>query len=340
MRHTQCEEKYILFNEKCYYVTGLSKENVESIEHVSKTDQDFLNIVLKYFSNVAFVNIMFCFKVECYQFDSFTKSFVPHHTKLTDQENIQLYVLKGKLKNSLFEANNREIQVQKCKSGEYVSKGQYHDGDPNCASKDDESGLTCFINHQEVNNHSFCKTLCLRPKCTCTEMYYQSKHGGCFPYKNKCSDKFSSACLINFYDNTTMYGETGVNYVFDDRLTFLRISMSNNEKVTVEDTGYYSISHNLYTDCKKEELKNYSKKESYFVSKCKSLNELQCTYGCAKCFKTHKLCVYELDADGNLMNCPSGSHLKNCTLMECNNMFKCHQFYCIPYRYITIFISL
>ena len=148
MRHTQCDEKYILFNEKCYYyVTGLSKENVESIEHISKTDQDFLSIVLKYFSNVAFVNIMFCFKVECYQFDSFTKSFVPHHTKLTDQETIQLYVLKGNLNNSLFEANNREIQVHKCKSGEYMSKRRYHDSHPNCASKDDESGLTCFINH-------------------------------------------------------------------------------------------------------------------------------------------------------------------------------------------------
>ena len=119
-------------------------------------------------------------------------------------------------------------------------------------------------------------------------MYYQSKHGGCFPYKDKCSDRFSSACLINFYDNTTMYGETGVTYVFDDRLTFLRISMSNNKKVTAKDTGYYSMSHNLYTDCTREELRNYSKKESYFVSKCKSLNELQCTYRCAKCFKTHK----------------------------------------------------
>ena len=98
MRHTRCEEKYILFNEKCYYVTGLSKENVESIEHVSKTDQEFLSIVLKYFSNVAFVNIMFCFRVECYQFDSLTKIFVPHHTNFTDQENIKLNVLKGKLK--------------------------------------------------------------------------------------------------------------------------------------------------------------------------------------------------------------------------------------------------
>ena len=155
MRHTQCEEKYILFNEKCYYVTGLSKENVESIEHVSKTDQDFLNIVHKYFINVAIVNIMFCFKVECYQFDSLTKTFVPHHTNFTDQENMKLYVLKEKLKNSVFEASNREMQVHKSKSGEYVSKRQYHDGHPNCASKDDESGLTCFINHQKVNNHSF-----------------------------------------------------------------------------------------------------------------------------------------------------------------------------------------
>ena len=75
----------------------ITKENVESIEHGSKTDQDFLNIVLKYFSNVAIVNIMFCFKIECYQFDSLTKTFVPHHiTHFTDQENMTIVCFERK----------------------------------------------------------------------------------------------------------------------------------------------------------------------------------------------------------------------------------------------------
>ena len=284
-----------MFNEKCYFTTRLLKGNVESIEHMSKTDQDVSNIVLKYFSNVALVNIVFYFNVECYKFDSLTKTFVSDHTNITDQENIQFNVLKGKLRNSFFKASNREMEVHKCKSGEYVSRQFYHDGHPHCASKDDESGLTCFINHQKLNNHSFCKTLRLRPKCTYSEMYYQSQHGGC--------NTFGNTGLIKKFDNITKYGDTGVNYVFDDRITFPLVSMSNSEESTVKEAGQYSILHNLYSYCTKEELdlRNYSKQESYFVSKCKSLNELQC-----------------------------------------NNMFKCHQSYCIPYRYLTrsIFISL
>ena len=74
-----------------------------------------------------------------------------------------------------------------------MSKRQYHDGHPNCASKDDESGLTCFINHQKINNHSFCKTLCLRPKCTCTEMYYQSNTFMIIP---QCMEKLVSTMFL------------------------------------------------------------------------------------------------------------------------------------------------
>ena len=330
--HIQCDEEYILFDENCYYVAGILKENTKSIEHISKTNQNFLDVVLKYVSNVAFVNIMFCFKVKCYQFDSLTKTFLPQHIKLTDQAKAPLYVSEGKLKNHLFEASNKELQIHKCNSGEYLSKKLYHDGYSNCASKDVESGITCFIYNQQIKNHSFCKTLCLRPKCTCTEMYYQSLYGGCFPYKDKCNDKPSVACLLNFHDNITKYTDTEVDYVFDTKITFLSGSISYNEKVAAKDDRNYSAARNVYSDCTNEELRNYSRNKFHVVSKCQLLNELQCTSGCAKCFKSHKLCVYELDDKGNLMHCPSGSHLKNCTLMQCNNMFKCHQYYCIPYR--------
>ena len=88
----------------------------------------------------------------------------------------------------------------------------------------------------------------------------------------------------------------------------------------------------LDTDCNKEELAAVTRNTSHFVSRCDKENSIQCTLGCKHCFSINKICVYEIDDNGKLMHCPSGSHLKNCTDMECNNMFKCFKKYCIPYR--------
>ena len=88
----------------------------------------------------------------------------------------------------------------------------------------------------------------------------------------------------------------------------------------------------LYTDCTEDELAVISRNVTHFTSRCDNEDLIQCTLGCKQCFSITKICVYELDDNGNLMHCPSGSHLKNCTDMECNNMFKCFKKYCIPYR--------
>ena len=72
----------------------------------------------------------------------------------------------------------------------------------------------------------------------------------------------------------------------------------------------------MYTDCTKEELANILTSKNDFIAVCSGQYEVQCTYGCTKCFPIYKLCVYELYHHGNLMHFPSGAHLKNCTHIE------------------------
>ena len=84
----------------------------------------------------------------------------------------------------------------------------------------------------------------------------------------------------------------------------------------------------MQLDCSLEELTNVDLE--YFANKCNGLDEIPYTYGCRRCFSTYKLCVYELDQQGNVLHCPSGAHLKNCEKMECNNMFKCKNIIAYP----------
>ena len=68
------------------------------------------------------------------------------------------------------------------------------------------------------------------------------------------------------------------------------------------------------------------------VNYCATKTEIPCTHGCTSCFPLPKFCVYELESDSKIKHCPGGTHLQNCTNMECNNMIKCPRSYCIPYR--------
>lgn len=52
------------------------------------------------------------------------------------------------------------------------------------------------------------------------------------------------------------------------------------------------------------------------------------------CFRITQICIFTLNETGQLVPCPKGDHMANCSQYECNAMFKCPQYYCIPWRYI------
>ena len=51
-------------------------------------------------------------------------------------------------------------------------------------------------------------------------------------------------------------------------------------------------------------------------------------------YKVSDICFYKLNVQGHILPCNKGEHLQSCQKFECNMMFKCPDFYCIPWSYI------
>ncbi len=67
---------------------------------------------------------------------------------------------------------------------------------------------------------------------------------------------------------------------------------------------------------------------------CADAIDISCFQADNKCFPVYKVCVYSTDASHCLVSCKSGAHLQNCKEFECNKMFKCPNYYCIPWSYV------
>ena len=303
---TNCKEMYILFQDNCYLPSSKLLNVRYELEHTSKIEILFMNVVLRYISNVAFANFIYCFQYSannhdfCYTFDFLTQNF-EISSRQNNEQNIKLYIYKEQMINSAY-VNNKETQVYECNSGEYISKALLHNDIENCASGDDERNITCLLSGK-IMNGSFCITSCSKSNCTCQDLYHHKQYSGCIPFSTS-----------NMKSKMQMIKAKAENIISESLLSL------------TETVSY------LYTDCTEEELAVISRNVTLFTSRCDNEDLIQCTLGCKQCFSITKICVYELDDNGNLMHCPSGSHLKNCTDMECNNMFKCFKKYCIPYR--------
>ena len=51
-------------------------------------------------------------------------------------------------------------------------------------------------------------------------------------------------------------------------------------------------------------------------------------------YEISEICSYKLNEQGYLHPCKKGEHLQNCKFFECEVMFKCPDFYCIPWGYL------
>ncbi len=63
-------------------------------------------------------------------------------------------------------------------------------------------------------------------------------------------------------------------------------------------------------------------------------NQLSCQEGQKKTFNVSQICSYRLNSLHKLIPCEHGEHLQNCKQFECNLLFKCSQFYCVPWKYL------
>ncbi len=67
---------------------------------------------------------------------------------------------------------------------------------------------------------------------------------------------------------------------------------------------------------------------------CSLPEQLPCRHGHPKCYFISEICIYRLNVLEKLIPCRTGEHLQNCSKFECNSMFKCPLYYCIPWSYL------
>ena len=98
----------------------------------------------------------------------------------------------------------------------------------------------------------------------------------------------------------------------------------------------FYLLNDLVTDCGPEAEDEFILKSlasnTYFL--CSEKEQLPCIKGHNRCYYVSQICIYQLIFEQYLMPCRTGQHLYNCKAFECNSMFKCPNFYCIPWSYI------
>ncbi len=63
-------------------------------------------------------------------------------------------------------------------------------------------------------------------------------------------------------------------------------------------------------------------------------NRIACMPGHSKCYNFSDICVYKLNRQGHLVACRNGGHVQECSFFQCNTMFKCPKYYCVPWNYL------
>ncbi len=245
-------------------------------------------------------------KFICLKFNR-AKDKIEAHPKINKNKTMTLFVNSFLPLKSLLTVDNFQLQTMKCSSGELVSAKVAYLISVNCT-------LTQLPSQPKVNFDGMSTKNSSGGGRLCPDLYFATHDGSCSPLFESCHGKDTICILqlspasLSISDNTIMLG----NY---------------STKKTELPTPRQGI---LFSDCTEDEIN----KPEALTTECTTQNAIQCTSGCRRCFLVQKFCVHELDVDGNLLHCPSGAHLKNCQEMECNNMLKCHNSYCVPFRYI------
>ena len=311
-----CPLKEVLFKNKCIYFSRHPLDH----RNTGVTNWFWLEGLLRNIGKVSESPVYFQLWRKASNFfltlDKLTRRI--NEVKQKAGESINIFNISfSKSTNTDFDKGSQQLQIFKCSSGEYISVSFLLDGKTDCINKDDESKLYCFVDGKYTND-SLCKTSCTKQSnCRCPNLFYQSAQGGCFPYSKQCGAKDKMCKEHHVRENSS----TDVQH-----LTTKSSKKAQHRKVTKRQS--------FHTDCTLIELKTFEKDTILMTKHCKVPDEMMCTYGCSRCFPVSKLCVFEIHLNFSLMYCPSGAHLKNCQEMECNNMFKCYNSYCTPYKHL------
>ena len=106
-----------------------------------------------------------------------------------------------------------------------------------------------------------------------------------------------------------------------------------------------SVQYNLKTNEKKRLILNNKVVDPGLITakherirspkqQCKKHGLLSCRYRHTRCYSISEICSYKISKQGILFPCPAGDHIQSCRDFQCNLMFKCPGYYCIPWSYV------
>ena len=211
--------------------------------------------------------------------------------------------------------------IFQCNNGKIISSVRQCNGFMDCSDGEDEIGCSCFVSFKPKSDSYYCRYNCKKPKCFCSELFFQSHTTGCFQYKPLVPaqsgqpehSKMKRQLLFTCTNETVMIQRKLVNDLIPDC------------HANVDENILFSMLTNNYEQ-------NITKISSRYSSKEHRL----CFEGHPKFYHISKECIYEVDHNGILQTCRNGKHLQNCFQFNCQKYFKfkCPKYYCIPMGYV------
>lgn len=208
-----------------------------------------------------------------------------------------LYRKTEKLQNIIAGGN-----IFRCFKNIYILMIFVCDGNNDCPGvASDEIGCEC---NRSSNYSSKCKfTIDKSGKRSCSIFYLRTVANNCHIFSFAKDTEFDDGKQA--VQNKTLQCN-GLMYQFS-RTNDVVIKCRNKEENTTKfkDTGICTQNGKMY---------------------CDGENSI--------CYNISDICVYKLNFFGYLIPCRTGGHIQNCKEVQCNIMFKCPNYHCIPLGYL------
>ena len=159
---------------------------------------------------------------------------------------------------------------------------------------------------KSFNKH--CREICNAPACSCSPLYFKSYNGKCVRYIFQKLKKLDT--IENIWKYKSNKRSTFINTKLQDDLVSDFCNSSKNETLPQNVLNNKTTTH------------------------CKVLGKLPCQAQYLSCYDLHHICIYRLDKFNYLIPCRTGSHIEECKIFQCKQMFKCPDYYCIPWGYV------
>ena len=226
--------------------------------------------------------------------------------------------LKGKEKGIYIYPQKNIIAVAggnffHCKTGTHILQTFVCDGVKDCPGdkEDDEKNCQCEATSFVNRSIPHCKYVTDKlEKKTCSLFYIMFPDNSCRIHKPPVPRTELSNDTLNPLNNFTCKNGNDISQI---------------------------LVNDLISDCGPEGDHEYHLNNIlnfHHNYKCSLPEQLPCLAGHSKCYNIFDICTYKLNIFNQLTPCRTGAHLQNCTFFECNVMFKCPGYHCIPWSYV------